>query len=503
MKLSMWMIANRLASFDPELNIEENAPAVLKSARLAHATNCVYVYPEKNGIVCTGEGGSLRIPNISIAQGFEIIQSVFDYFEDWSELVLQSIRKRDYQQVVDLAWQVFNNPVVLFDGNNKVLGISRQYPEDSLDEEWAYLSRYGYSSLNALQQLKYSYDTMKFLHRGFEFYHAPGQSDVRYGGITYCMYCNEAVCGRMNLLAKERSLNYGDYQLMEYISGFLEPSMGQFYYESKLNNANVLYNLLFGLPFAQGDLEFQMDIQHWNAGGCYQLALIQVNGHQEPQAMDYNLDLLQRLLMQQVAGAAVLRKNNCILLLANRELAKDTMFNRLIASLASSNPIVIGFSLPCQGIQKAGYLYKQAEYAIIRGTAESPDQIVFEFFDYAVDYIIETSSLECCANACIPQVVTLWEMNRSSGDELFQTLKYYLDFDCSISRTSAALFTHRNTVLYRIRKIRDYFNDTLDDIYIKNYCRISIQTLELYKKRGADKTERMSASGTKAAARRR
>ena len=56
MKLSMWMIANRLSSFDLEVHIDDKAPAVLNSARLAYATNCVHVYEEKNYVVCNGEG---------------------------------------------------------------------------------------------------------------------------------------------------------------------------------------------------------------------------------------------------------------------------------------------------------------------------------------------------------------------------------------------------------------------------------------------------------------
>ena len=41
MRLSMWMIANRLSSLDLELDIRSSAPAVLKSARRVYATNCV------------------------------------------------------------------------------------------------------------------------------------------------------------------------------------------------------------------------------------------------------------------------------------------------------------------------------------------------------------------------------------------------------------------------------------------------------------------------------
>ena len=87
MKLSMWMIANRLSSLDIELDIREDAPVILNSSRRAYATNCVWVYAEKDYIVCNGEGDIIRFYNIDITQTFEIIQSVFDYFEDWSHQI--------------------------------------------------------------------------------------------------------------------------------------------------------------------------------------------------------------------------------------------------------------------------------------------------------------------------------------------------------------------------------------------------------------------------------
>lgn len=38
------MTANRLNNFDLDINIKNNAPSVLKSARRAYATNCVHIF---------------------------------------------------------------------------------------------------------------------------------------------------------------------------------------------------------------------------------------------------------------------------------------------------------------------------------------------------------------------------------------------------------------------------------------------------------------------------
>ena len=123
MKLSMWMIANRLSEFSMDLNIREEAPAILRSARRVYSTNCVHVYQEGSHVVCAGEGDSIRIHNLSLAEGFEIIQGIFDFYEDWSEAMEQEIRARNYQRVVDIAWQVFQNPLLLMDGNSLTYGL--------------------------------------------------------------------------------------------------------------------------------------------------------------------------------------------------------------------------------------------------------------------------------------------------------------------------------------------------------------------------------------------
>ena len=71
MKLSMWMIANQMTELDVKLEISEDAPAVLNSARLAYATNCVHVYQENDYVVCDGEGDRIYIYDMDVTRAFE------------------------------------------------------------------------------------------------------------------------------------------------------------------------------------------------------------------------------------------------------------------------------------------------------------------------------------------------------------------------------------------------------------------------------------------------
>ena len=42
------------------------------------------------------------------------------------------------------------------------------------------------------------------------------------------------------------------------------------------------------------------------------------------------------------------------------------------------------------------------------------------------------------------------------------------------------VYIHRNTLLYRIKKIKDCLTSDLDDTYTRNYMQISVMVLEIY-----------------------
>ena len=481
MKLSMWMIANRLSSLDLELEIDENAPATLNSARRAYATNCVYIYQSGDCVVCNGEGNIIRIRNMDETQAFEIVQGVFDYYEDWLNHLAAAARARDYPGLVDHAWKALQNPLILLDANNRVLGISRRYSTEEMDQEWNYLCKYGYSSLNSVKKMRYDYGNIDFNHHGLQIYHFDGSQQMFFGGASYCLYCNDIICGRINLLAKERPLNTGDYQLLSVIAGVLEPMLSQSYYQRSLHSNNVFYNVLFSKPYEESSLDIQLHYQQWDRNDVYQLALVSLHGDigQDP-AISMNIVL--HTLSQQLPSCLVLRKNPYIILLSNREYDKVTGFQQFLQTFISNNPVCVGFSLPCRGIADIRYLYGQAQAAIRYGSLYAPESRSYRLFDYAIEYILTSGSFMDCVHACFPALTELWDSRKENNQEMIHTLKCYLDNERSLTKTSSLLFTHRNTILYRIKKIQELLGADLEQAYVRDYIRLSMRILELYQK---------------------
>lgn len=65
-------------------------------------------------MVRNGEGNYIRIKDIDISQAFEIIQSIFDFYDDWRDNIFDAISKYDFNKLIDYCYYVFNNPNVMF-----------------------------------------------------------------------------------------------------------------------------------------------------------------------------------------------------------------------------------------------------------------------------------------------------------------------------------------------------------------------------------------------------
>ncbi len=670
MKLSMWMIANQMTELDVKLEISEDAPAVLNSARLAYATNCVHVYQENDYVVCDGEGDRIYIYDMDVTRAFEapavlnsarlayatncvhvyqendyvvcdgegdriyiydmdvtrafeLVQSVFDAYEDWITLIREEAGRQEYQKAIDTACRMVKNPMVLFDANNKVLGMTSAYGEHDLDSEWAYLSRYGYSSLNAINMIKYTsmvlfdannkvlgmtsaygehdldsewaylsrygysslnaINMIKYTSGNSEFYSHrninylfPKNNLITLEGISYCIYMNHIICGRINLMAKERALNPGDSQLLEKIAEVLQASIGMYTLKdagSSMNNVfldlmldkaydktklqmqmdyqgwtevlqasigmytlkdagssmnNVFLDLMLDKAYDKTKLQMQMDYQGWTGEETYYVTVIRFTDISDPELETRHINSLFRMLIQNLTDVCIHIRENELILLSSRNLAKETDSCMLFRNLVIHNPVQIGFSLPdYNGILEISRFYRQAEYVLERNSRLLKPKAMQYFENMAEEYILTAAvSVEDKKMACMPEILRLWQekqkgsemfrtlfcflknersmyiltaavsvedkkmacmpeilrlwQEKQKGSEMFRTLFCFLKNERSISNTSSELFLHRNTTVYRIKKIQENLNLDLDNPDIRNYCYLSMLFLKTY-----------------------
>ena len=236
---------------------------------------------------------------------------------------------------------------------------------------------------------------------------------------------------------------------------------------------NVIYNLLDQKPFNEKELSLQLAYNQWTRTDTFQTILLQPL----PDEPESSIHMLSRTVSRYLPSCSVLIRDRSILVIGNRQLDTDAGIISFLHSLIGSNSIRAAFSLPAQGIASLPYLARQAAYAA--ETNQNSTETLSSFLNCGLDYLLNCENSLEKIYACHPAVVILWKNALEKNDELYTTLKTYLDCERSLSKTASALFTHRNTVLYRIRKCQELLGDAMDIPEMRYYLRISMKILEL------------------------
>ena len=470
MKLSMWIIANLLELFEPEIHIQEESPRVLRSARLAQATNCVYVQKDGTNCLYSWNGDTIRIPDLSAREGYELLQSLFDSMFDWHSQMTEAITSHDYQRIIDLCYPVFRNPAVLCDANHKCLAMSTQYGPEDVDSEWQHLKTYGYPSLGSSQQLsnaEISYHMSGEIIR-FHF-HTPSNF---YSSLSSHLLHNGMPVGYLTIIEKEHALNYGHMQLLQVIVQMLTPALA-LQEKASDERSPFLQQLLDGI-IPEDVVRHLYEQQHWSPEHSYRILVPDFGQDADEQQLReryFHFSALSALLPEDMCGFY----DGRLVVLANDSLVSREQRIIRMNHVLEDLPVKMGISPSRQGFSCLPELFRQAVFALEYLGSARPDLKYLEFYECAVDYLIRAPySPKACLAACHPDVYALYQYD----EVLYRTLMVYLAQDRSVTRTIQYLYVHKNTLLHRLRKIEERLHYSLSDPYCRQYMRLSFLLLE-------------------------
>lgn len=136
--------------------------------------------------------------------------------------------------------------------------------------------------------------------------------------------------------------------------------------------------------------------------------------------------------------------------------------DRLLEQKIGSLDFRIGIGRACKGIESAWHSLRDAEKAVEAARAYMDERIVeFEklgiYKIFCQDHLKE--ELQSFYNSTLKDLV---DYDRKRDTELVKTLQVYFDTNGNLKRMSEVLFTHYNTILYRINRIKEITNKNLE-----------------------------------------
>lgn len=480
MKLSMWMIANRLRGMDINMSINKDAAVHLKSPRLLYATDCVHVYQKGKDVYAEDEKDVIVFKNADVQEMFVLLQSVFDFYEDLASQVNNALENGDIQQVIDACWLCFKNPLAVIDKNMKALALSSHYGEHDLDDEWRHLVKYGYSSVAAIAFLKQKEPTSELFAENVVRECRFNSTPVNRNCYTAAMYHESNYCGRITLIEESQQLNIGDSQLISWLITQLAPVLARNNAGSEYNSRDLIIDFIKGVPVSSDRINTYIKPFNWRANDGFSLYVF-VSPSKSPTSKE--LTLLKYIMTERLSSCIVSSLEKQIVLIVNDKTTKREAVREVIQSFLEENNLRVGMSLPIATISNLKFAYRQALSAIEYGLQLSPEIPIYDFYDYALDFLIESQNFELTYQSCSPDIVSLWRSDAKKGTDNIAVISSYLRNERSLSATARELGVHKNTFSYRIRKLEEKLLHSLDDEYFRDYVKQSIRVLHLNDRR--------------------
>ena len=157
---------------------------------------------------------------------------------------------------------------------------------------------------------------------------------------------------------------------------------------------------------------------------------------------------------------------------------KQLSLEGIIELLCYCDSIILGISDTAPSLAEISLYYKRARFSLAVAEFRQLQQVRFD----------ELGLFQILFSTSDPGIMeAFWQrrLGELAGHDLahdsdyLNTLKHYLLSDCSLLDTASRMHTHRNTVIYRLRKIKEILNSELNNsaekfdlllaFYIKEY----------------------------------
>ena len=140
---------------------------------------------------------------------------------------------------------------------------------------------------------------------------------------------------------------------------------------------------------------------------------------------------------------------------------------------------VVGVSSLCRDFYSLHRYKVQAALAARIGMTREPDERIYMFNHYSLDYMISGTTATFTPDDVIhPCLHTLIRYDRENGTEFCKTLRLYMQYQYNVLQASSLLFIHRSTFSVRIKRIETLCKINLEDERTRLHILLSFYILD-------------------------
>ena len=138
----------------------------------------------------------------------------------------------------------------------------------------------------------------------------------------------------------------------------------------------------------------------------------------------------------------------------------------IVRQLCYSDSITLGVSDALHSLSELGVFYRHARFALAAAEFWQKPCVLFEEMGL-FQLLFCTSEPGLLETLCRKYLGPLEAYDMEHDTDYMTTLREYLLSDCNLLATASRMYAHRNTIVYRMRKIRDLLHSGIDSAPVK------------------------------------
>jgi len=458
MKFSMWIVNDWLSQFEPEPRIR-NGEMVIKGVRyfaenlelqedllyVGHTSD--FIPTRKRGVICANGEDMILLNLDDVYTAFNAIQEMLEFYNEWEMNIMRAIDEgASVDEFLRLTMPVLETTILVTDSAHSVLGIVHHPLERKVfTMEDGHLSSADVVRLNAILQ--------QYASRRGPYVVDSGTQDI----IRNFYAKNGELIGWFAAMGAAETRRESRMQLTESFCHLLD-------YWFRINEAAILFsprsalfiNILDGIETDPSAIRFKQEGIGWE--GDPEMQLFAVNA-EASSALD--IRYLQKALSVSFSAAYCFRYAFDVLIIVNYQKTAPADFLPRLSSALKKRKTYCGSSFIFTDLRSLPACLQQAQLALKYG--ENAPGRINHCEDYVPEYvrsqINEKISLPVLSRA--PEILKRYDAG--AGTEYYRTLGVYLLNERDQTKAAELLFIHRNTLIYRIKKIESLIGTDLDD----------------------------------------
>lgn len=401
-------------------------------------------------------------PEYVVRQVSRCLSRQYRYQSACGELVGALSTGRGLQHLLDCAYRVLGNPMIVVDTSYKILAINSDLALQRAD-----LTRQkdvGYmldANINAMKRSKL-YEHARQFH--YPYYNK--ETDAAHGWITALVYSDGIEVAQIGVMDCNHPFSRYDFELVHFLCRLvaLELQKNDFYGNNvSLQHSVLLADLLNG-NVTDGETATVRSAQlGWTLTRNMYIVTV---FDQRFGVFDRKARLVSEALHSLLPNSRwVIYDNKIVYFTAYpADGAADDKTNTELLEYLSKNKLRAAISGRFQTLLELRCAYQQSLAAFELGCRISPDRTVYSYRDYMPYHIGELLSQHApLGSFCHPDVIRLAEHDQANQTQYLATLTSYLKYAETPHKAADELFIHKNTLFYRVRQIKERFGLRLED----------------------------------------